>query len=589
MFCVLVWHASMLGACHFNTQPVFEGTDASLSRSTTVASEDADSSARSAEADDVSMGQMRSIGSARSDSVDAGSSAIADSGPLSCLPQRALGCERDALLLCAADGQSTRRKDCGAVGCNAADKRCNDCRPGAVSCRDDKLIHCSADGRAVSEQACAIGCSVPAQGDAACRICGADAVMCKDGNLLRCAADGLSWATTKCARGCDDKELTCRGKLLPTNIPREACSWTDLTARERTIEGEVTFDLDRECPRTVDQGPNLPQLCVYSFERFRVAKGATLRAVGTRALVLLSTDSIEIEGRISVSAKGGTRGPGALQSGPGVGKNGVGRVPDGTNVMMWTNLPAHAGGGGGGFGTKGAPGGDGTGECGAKGRCAEGGAAGEAYGVDTLAPLQGGASGGQNSAADWSTRRSPAGGGGGALQLVACASLKLGASAIVDANGGGGQGGNPGSVEMDSDTPGGGSGGGSGGAILVQAGQLSVASGAIVAANGGGGGGGATRTATGSAALLAGQAGQDGQLSDAPAAGGAGAGDSFAGGAGGAKDLPVAGVRTSQRAQAAGGGGGAVGRIRIETAQGALVKHGFLVSPSPSYGTVTVE
>ena len=167
--------------------------------------------------------------------------------------------------------------------------------------------------------------------------------------------------------------------------------------------------------------------------------------------------------------------------------------------------------------------------------------------------------------------------------------LALGAKAVLDANGGGGDGGQPGAAEMVSDTPGAGAGGGSGGAILLQARVLTVEPGALIVANGGGGGGGATRTGEGMQAMVAGKAGQDGQLSAAAANGGSGAGSSLAGGFGGAKDPPGEGGRARQRTQAAGGGGGSAGRIRIETAAGPGPRAGLGVSPSATYGTVLVE
>jgi hypothetical protein len=451
-------------------------------------------------------------------------------------------------------------------------------------------VRCDKDGSASTEEACAMGCVSTRPGEAACRKCAEGTAECKDGSVVQCAPDGQSSQTTKCAQGCDDRTHTCNGTLVPTNIPKDACRWTDFAATERTFMGNTTLDTERDCPRVITQGMDLPELCVMAFERLRVAPGASLRVTGSRALVLLATKSMELEGRLSVSARADQRGPGsAAKAGRGAGKDAIGRIAEGMPVEMWTNLPANAGGGGAGHSLPGAAGGGAPGQCGPNRRCAEPGLGGQSYGVDTLVPLLGGENGGQNSAAMWSTRRAPGGGGAGALQLVACEELKLGAKAVLDANGGGGAGGQPGAAEMDSDTPGAGAGGGSGGAILLQARVLSVEPGALLVANGGGGGGGATRTGEGMMVMVAGKPGQDGQLSDAPAKGGSGAGTSLAGGVGGAKDPPGEGGRARQRTQAAGGGGGAAGRIRIETAAQPGPRAGLGVSPSATYGTVLVE
>ena len=506
-----------------------------------------------------------------------------------CAPEDDGACDGGSLLTCAADGGAVSSEDCGGAGCNAEAKRCNACRPGALSCNDGKLIRCAADGSSSSEEACAMGCIATGPDSAACRKCADGPATCQDGNLVQCAADGQSTESTRCERGCDDRTHTCNGTLIPANIPRDACTWTDFADTERTIQGETRLDTERDCPRVITQGSGLPDLCVLAFERLRIARDAVVRVTGERALVLLATRSMEIEGRLSVSARATEPGAGSLEEGDGAGHNATGRVPEGVEVDEWTNLPANAGGGGGGHATKGGKGGGAPGQCGSNRRCAEPGEGGERYGAESLQPLQGGSNGGENSAADWSTRRGTGGGGGGALQLVACQELKLSRTAVLDANGGGGEGGLAGAAEMDSETPGAGAGGGSGGAILVQARVLSVDSGALLVANGGGGGGGATRTAAGSNPRVAGSHGQDGQLSAAAAQGGTGAADSLAGGVGGAKDPPGDGGRARQTTVAAGGGGGAAGRIRIETAAQPGPRAGLVVSPLATYGTVAVE
>ena len=576
---VLCWFAS---ACHFDAQPLFEpyGADVGGRSNQPLAPKPGDAQVPAIDVGAADSGVARDAGIPPSRGV---------SDAAVCAPQGDGACDGGQLLTCAADSGAMLTQDCGAAGCNADAKRCNVCRPGALSCSDGKLIRCAADGSASSEEVCAMGCIATGPDSAACRKCADGPAVCQDGNLVQCAPDGQSSQSTRCERGCDDRTHTCNGTLVPANIPADACRWTDFADTERTIEGQTTLDTERDCPRVIRQGSGLPDLCVLAFERLRIARDATVSVTGERALVLLATRSIEIDGRLSASARGTEAGAGSLDGGNGLGRNATGRVQQGEEVDEWTNLPANAGGGGAGHATPGGLGGGAPGQCGPNLRCAEAGEGGERYGTETLKPLQGGSIGGENSAAEWSTRRGKGGGGGGALQLVACQELKLGRSAVIDANGGGGEGGFPGAAEMDSETPGAGAGGGSGGAILVQARVLSVEAGALLVANGGGGGGGATRTASGSSPMVAGSNGQDGQLSEAAATGGQGAADSLPGGAGGAKDPPGDGGRARQTTVAAGGGGGAAGRIRIETAAQPGPRAGLGVSPLATYGTVAVE
>jgi|GEM_PF-2021729 len=536
---------------------------------------------------DVGAANSGDAAAAPSDAGTPPPSAAGDAA--TCAPEDNGACDGGQLLTCAADSGAISTQNCGGAGCNAEAKRCNVCRPDALSCSDGKLIRCAADGSSSSEETCVMGCIATGPDSAACRKCADGPATCQDGNLVQCAADGQSSQTTRCERGCDGRTRTCNGTLVPANIPKDACSWTDFADTERTIEGETTLDTERDCPRVIRQGSGLPDLCVLSFERLRIARGAVVSVTGERALVLLATGSMEIDGRLSVSARRTEPGVGSLDDGDGGGGNATGRVQEGEEIDEWTNLPANAGGGGAGHATRGGVGGGAPGQCGPSLRCAEAGEGGERYGADGLVPLQGGSIGGENSAAEWSTRRGKGGGGGGALQLVACQDLKLGRGAIIDANGGGGEGGFAGAAEMDSDTPGAGAGGGSGGAILVQARVLSVDNGALLVANGGGGGGGATRTAAGANQMVAGANGQDGQLSEAAADGGKGAPGSLPGGVGGGKDPPGDGGRARQTTVAAGGGGGAAGRIRIETAAQPGPRAGLGVSPLATYGTVAVE
>jgi hypothetical protein len=583
------WLALLCVACHFNAQPLFEPQGENIGDSSQLPGMSAAPDAQPPAAPDAAPA---ADGGERPSAEDDAGDPITSGQGMACTPDEASACDGAQLLLCAADGSAIVSRDCGGAGCNGAAKRCNSCRPNALSCSGSKLLRCDAEGGANTEELCPMGCIATRPGEAACRKCAEGPPACQDNNLVQCAPDGQSSMTTQCPRGCDDATHTCSGTLVPTNIPKDACSWTDLTATDRDIEGMTDLDTERDCPRVIRQGSGLPDLCVLAFERLRVRRDATLHVTGNRALVLVATRSMEIEGRLSVSAREVAPGPGSLRAtdAAGRGEDAVGRVPPGMMLDEWTPTPANAGGGGAGHLTPGAAGGAAvSGSCGPMTPCAEPGRGGAAYGAERLVPLQGGSTGGMNSAREWSTRRQDGGGGGGALQLVACQELRLSKGAVLDANGGGGEGGGSGTMEMDSDTPGAGAGGGSGGAILVQARVLRVDEGALIVANGGGGGGGATRSGAGSTQMIAGETGHDGQLSEAAAAGGKGAGDSQAGGLGGAKDPPTEGGRARLRTLAAGGGGGAAGRIRIETAAQPGPRAGLVVSPPATYGTVAVE
>lgn len=412
--------------------------------------------------------------------------------------------------------------------------------------------------------------------------------MCVGDEVMRCDADA-QWRTERCADGCDETIGLCQGgRVVPSNLPNDTCAAP--TGAERDIESDLEIDTDSNCSSVVTQTDGMPAICVLVFGELRIREGVTVRVTGSRALALVATHSLRVEGTLSVSARGASEGPGSAAGGMGVGGTAVGRLMGGVAPGQWVDLPANAAGGGGGHATLGAPGGGAPGQCGPGLACTAAGGGGEVYGNDVLVPLIGGAAGGRNSAASWSSRHGEPGGGGGALELVGCEELELGEHAIIEAGGGGGGGGSPGTEDSDSDTPGAGAGGGSGGAILIQARVLTVTPGAMLVANGGGGGGGASRgNGPAAADARAGGQGQDGQRGSTPAAGGLGAGTSMTGGGGGALIAPGAGGSAERRAQAAGGGGGSAGRIRIELAGGQLDLNDLVVSPAATVGRVGYE
>jgi hypothetical protein len=507
-----------------------------------------------------------------------------------CMPGSVLGCS-DLLSVrrCKADGSGEDNVLCP-IGCSNG--TCTGtCVPGATSCVDTGTLRtCDALGGMV-DRACADGCNTSA-GVAACRVCAPNSVICRGQDSVQCSANGQVATAVRCAHGCDAASGQClSSRLLPSNLPAATCEAQ--AAGDVELSGSAALDTDTGCTDVVQQAGSAPEICVVRHRDIHVLPGAVITVTGSRALALVATRSLDIEGSISVAAHAGVAGPGGLASGAGVGRNGVGlgssMVPDAIDT------PANAGGGGGGHGVKGAAGGDAPGVCNGNSSCADPGAGGAVYGTEPLVPLQGGAQGGRNSAATASSRQATPGAGGGAIQLVSCADLTIGAQAAVEASGGGGGGGFPGTTDASNDTPGAGAGGGSGGAILIEAVRVAVQRGAILVANGGGGGGGAVRAVTSGGsngggmpmtrAAAPGLAGQDGRRSGIAAAGGQPGGTgSLPGGAGGTANPPTPGGTSTQPEDAAGGGGGAAGRIRVNTQATPVDLTGIVVSPRATTG-----
>ncbi|WP_394834436.1 hypothetical protein LVJ94_48845 [Pendulispora rubella] len=185
------------------------------------------------------------------------------------------------------------------------------------------------------------------------------------------------------------------------------------------------------------------------------------------------------------------------------------------------------------------------------GTAAAGSSGGVAYGSETASPLLPGASGAYALSVEGSGGESSYGGpGASAVQFVSCGTLSITGSITAD-----------GSDGYNGGTPGarGGGGGGSGGTILIEALRVSATASSVLRANGGNGGGGL----------------------------------GYSGGAGGTATSPP-GPATCGEDQpgtyppytTGGGGGGAVGRIRINVAQGTQPELLGSMSPAPSIGTV---
>lgn len=348
----------------------------------------------------------------------------------------------------------------------------------------------------------------------------------------------------------------------PSNLPADTCDMAG--SKDLTVGAteSITIDTSGSCDATLAQTGG-PDICVFKYANIDIADDGTVTVSGNRALVLVGTDSVVVNGLIDVSAAGDKSGPGAVTDRTG----GAGGAREN-------------GGGGGGFGTQGALGGLGGGST------ATAGAAGVAYGTEPLTPLMGGAPGGSNGPA--ASRLAMGGGGGGALHLVSCADLNIGATAVLDAGGGGGQGGPGGTSFIGA---GAGGGGGAGGALLIEAVSVTIASGAVLVANGGGGGGGGVTSTSATTPGANGAPGEDARRSVMAAAGGDGPVENGSGGSGGvAGTAPTEGENASVSTGVGGGGGGAVGRIRINVRMGSSPKtSGAVISPAPTTGPVNVR
>lgn len=252
---------------------------------------------------------------------------------------------------------------------------------------------------------------------------------------------------------------------------------------------------------------------------------------GASPLIVVANGHVIITANIDLPASGAMPGPGATSSGPGAGGAGATFVPPSAPTERESS-----GGGGGSYGSLGAPGGP-------PGNIQfPGGSSGLIYGMQPDAPLVGGSSGGNGGFS-----AAAGGGGGGALQISSRVSISIDAATINAGGGGGAFGGGRG----------GGGGAGAGGEILLEAPQIMIVG--TLAANGGGGGGGGT-----GGGGIPGTPGRDGTPDANPAPGGAAGTPQGAPGGAGAAGVAGAFVEAHIGGSGAsnwGGGGGGAGRI----------------------------
>ena len=295
--------------------------------------------------------------------------------------------------------------------------------------------------------------------------------------------------------------------------------------------GDATLDTDTS-PACV--GYDGTGLCVVAGTD--VAITGTLRATGSRPLVVVAARSITVLGGLDVASRriGASMSLGAGAAGPGT-------------LCVTGGTPAQEGGGpGGSFGGRGGDGGLGGGNA----------SAAAAPAVTGVTSLRGGCGG----RAGQGTSPGAAGAGGGAVYLIARTGIAVAGSINASGAGGGG-----------AVLEGGGGGAGSGGMIGLDAPLVGVAG--VVFANGGGGGEGG--------GMATGNSGANPVSPIAAALGGSGGAPNGGDGGNGSAGASKVGARGSNNTATAGGGGGGGGAGVILVVPGPPTGIGA-VSPPPS-------
>lgn len=421
-----------------------------------------------------------------------------------------------------------------------------------------------------------------------------EAARCAGSVLQRCT-DGAWTDDQQCAEGCGGDPAHCLG-FAPSFVenPEEAFIGTGTIALQSPATGTVHYTIDTDSGKVTnedgaiihtgadgiengvgvvrqDQAEGAPGLLILSLHSLTVPDGVALRVVGERAIVLLATGDVTIDGEVDVSADQSKGGPGGrtahdtnLEASPLCGAAGEFTAYDEQN-----GLYLRGGGGGGGNLAGGGVGGayvlDENNPTGSK---ANGGAAGTAASSAPTA-LVGGGCGGAGRFSSPPMQSYVKGGGGGGAMLIASQS-KISIGGRIRAAGAGGRSSN--FTPANARPFGSGGGGGAGGTILLEAPAIEV-TGQLYANGGGGGSSNGWDTADGNA----GEPGQDGAQAAKGGAGRSGNGEdgSVAGGNGGALANPAGSPGKLGYALAGGGSGGGGGAGRIEL-------HGTNVTTNPS-------
>jgi hypothetical protein len=358
---------------------------------------------------------------------------------------------------------------------------------------------------------------------------------------------------------------TCGWPFAPRHFdPCAPANPTGLAPLVLAIDGTYLYDTDNNLffdpneieldppPNTLEQRGDVRALWVNGLD---VQSGTTLRVKGSKPLMIVSTDGIQVSGILDVSS---TWDPVTLTYDPGAGADPPADECSNSNGDTGGDCrEGGAGGGGAGFGGAGADGGRGAGtsNCGD----IEGGSPGGAGGniVAPPATIRGGCKGARGGNGDIDMLYGLGGFGGGAVHLVSMVRIDI--DGAIQAGGAAGSG-------AENNRSGGG-GGGSGGSIGLEAPTIAI--GGTLAANGGAGGGGCNNGLAGS--------GEDGQNSDQAALGGVGQSTGGNGGNGGAR-VERDGQTGMADSRGGGGGGGGAGYIVTYEANPS-VAGGAVISP----------
>lgn len=400
-----------------------------------------------------------------------------------------------------------------------------------VECRGDVEVRCNPEGTNYNLVTCERGCDAQAGG---CRLCNAGETACTNGQVATCDETGRIVAGETCPLGCFEDQPRCR-EIDPSN---------GLGAYLDMVSSAPDLDLENAQfnPQTGEVRNNFALISVPSFLVSAPSGGVEVRVFVansvriTQAIALTGSDSvpgpafallaksdISVTGRLWATFSAGSASMLAGCSG------GNGAINNGCSYSS-------SAGGGGGFGTNGAKGGDVT------NNSNPGGPAGIANGNERLVPLRGGCQGGRvNDGGTPLLMRG--GGGGGAIQLVSRTRINIDGQVNVEGEQGGTE---------DYDNPLGNlvlTGGGSGGAILLEAPSVNLGASAHLAARGGDG-----IDVCGSTAFTCSVRG----LGARP-------------GVGATPGADISCVANGKPTKSGGGGGG-LGRVRINTADGTYTK-----------------
>jgi len=324
-----------------------------------------------------------------------------------------------------------------------------------IACEANSARLCNSTGDGTISRDCGFaGCNADAK---RCNQCAPSSDACSTvaNELDHCGSDGLPAGHEACLLACNNTPAAHCAYLEPRYLA-DICDLAT-TNPDFVVSSSASIDtgMDGSCTGGVVAQTGGPDICVVRHGTIVVTASGTLTASGSRALALVADSALTIDGVLDVGAN-------TVLSGPGGGFFASGDRPSSSD-----------GGGGAGFATAGGNGGSAMQDGG-------GGHGGDrATDPSLVSVLVGGArptraaAGGPQS-----------GGAGGAATLIACRGT-VSVSGLIDAGGGGGLGGRPGTFSGSFFA---GAGGGSGGNVVLQG--LSIRVTGQVFANGGGGGAG---------------------------------------------------------------------------------------------------